>query len=281
MLRVMGENSVRRALSLVLGRITTAYETHGQDVLGQQPRLVAVSKTKPVELIKEAYVAGQRHFGENYVQELEKKSTDPDLQSSCPDIRWHFIGHLQRSNVNKLLKSPNLSVVETIDSERLATAVNNAWQKLQKIDPLKVFLQVNTSGEENKHGCNPEEASSLAVHIRDKCPQLQLLGVMTIGIYNYDTSLGPNPDFLSLVQSREHILEELKLDKNHFEMSMGMSNDFEHAIQLGSTNVRVGSTIFGTREYKPKVENESNLTETDSKVDSLTDSLQSAPLLAV
>lgn len=112
------------------------------------PRLVAVSKTKPTNLIIEAYEAGQKHFGENYVNELIEKANHPDILTR--DIRWHFIGHLQRNKVNKLLAIPNLYMVETVDTEKLASALDKAWQKLRKQDNLKlnVLVQINTSGEE-------------------------------------------------------------------------------------------------------------------------------------
>lgn len=115
-----------------------------------QPRLVAVGKTKPPELLIAAYEAGQRNFGENYVNELIDKANNAEILEKCKDIRWHFIGHLQRNKVNKILKIPNLYLIETIDSEKLATAVDNAWDKLKKDKDAKlnIMVQVNTSKEE-------------------------------------------------------------------------------------------------------------------------------------
>lgn len=109
-----------------------------------------MSKLKPPELIIEAYKAGQRHFGENYVNELAEKGNHPDILRECKDIRWHFIGHLQRNKVNKILSVPNLYVVETIDSERIASSLNVSWSKFRKYNDLKlkVMIQVNTSKEE-------------------------------------------------------------------------------------------------------------------------------------
>lgn len=97
-----------------------------------------------------AYEAGQRHFGENYVNELADKANSPEILEKCKDIRWHFIGHLQKSNVNKLLKVANLHLVETVDSEKIATALDNAWPKYRKSEDskLRIMVQVNTSREE-------------------------------------------------------------------------------------------------------------------------------------
>lgn len=117
-----------------------------------EPRLVAVSKTKSVPLIIEAYEAGQKHFGENYVAELLEKGHDPDILSKCKDIRWHFIGKLQSNKINKVLAVPNLYIVETVHSKKLATGLDNAWSKFRKTDQslLKVMVQINTSGEEGE-----------------------------------------------------------------------------------------------------------------------------------
>lgn len=116
-----------------------------------EPRLVAVSKTKPVNLIIEAYEEGQRHFGENYVQELEEKANNAEILEKCKDIRWHFIGHLQKNKVNKVFSLPNIYLVETVDSQKLATVLNNNWPKFGPPNSkLKILIQVNTSGEEGK-----------------------------------------------------------------------------------------------------------------------------------
>lgn len=112
--------------------------------------LVAVSKLHPKEAVIEAYKAGQRVFGENYVQELFDKASDPEVLATCPDIEWHFIGHLQSNKVNKLISVPNLRLVQTIDSEKLAAALDKAWSSKGSHNPLRVLAQVNTSGEESK-----------------------------------------------------------------------------------------------------------------------------------
>lgn len=193
---------------------------------------------------------GQRNFGENYVNELVEKSRDEALLEVCPDIKWHFIGHLQSNKVNKITTIPNLYMIETIDSEKLANTVNKSWKRVEEKEPLNVMIQINTSGEDQKSGIDPQEAYKLVNHIRQNCPGLLFKGLMTIGAMNHDLNLGPNPDFQKLLECRKNVSEQLNLNELDIELSMGMSNDFEHAIENGSSNIRVGSTIFGARQYK-------------------------------
>ncbi|KAG7481105.1 hypothetical protein MATL_G00063170 [Megalops atlanticus] len=244
-------SEIGKALQAVVDRVKQAAARRPQTLPNVTPRLVAVSKTKSPEMVVEAYQQGQRNFGENYVNELVEKSSDPQILSLCPDIKWHFIGHLQKSNVNKLLGVPNLFMVETLDSVKLADRVNSSWQRLRTVNTqrLKVMVQINTSGEESKHGLPPEETVNTVKHIISRCPALHFVGLMTIGRYGYDLSEGPNPDFQMLLGRRQEVCESLQLPTEEVELSMGMSTDFEHAIEVGSTNVRVGSTIFGEREY--------------------------------
>jgi len=244
------ESFVKENLAAVQNSIEIATKRRlEQDGCYNLPRLVAVSKTKPVSDVVEAYANGQRHFGENYIQELVEKSGDKEILEMCPDIRWHFIGHLQRNKVNKLTSVTNLFMVETIDSAKLADALNTSCSKANRTNKLKVMVQVNTSGEENKSGVASTEVVVLFKHIQENCSNLEVVGLMTIGAYNYDLSLGPNPDFLKLVESHKKLRSSLETP-NTLELSMGMSSDFVHAIELGSTNIRIGSTIFGARALK-------------------------------
>lgn len=227
--------------------------------------------------IIDAYSVGQRHFGENYVQELVEKASDPKILENCKDIRWHFIGHLQSNKIKKIIGLPGLHMVQTIDSEKLAQAVNNAWEK-NRAEPeskLKVLIQVNTSAEDEKNGVEPAKVPELFDFITNKCTSLDLQGLMTIGAYGFDYSKGPNPDFIALLGCLDHIPRPESL-----ELSFGMSDDFEKAvstpdgcvgysvwcfkrfsqnnkyfhnylqIEMGSTIVRVGSSIFGFRAKK-------------------------------
>lgn len=201
-------------------------------------RLVAVSKTKPSNDISALYDIGQRHFGENYVQEILAKV--PELPS---DINWHFIGHLQSQKVKQLIEGvPNLYVLETLDSKKLADKLNKTLQGLER-NPLNVYLQVNTSDEDSKSGVSADYVPELFLYVKENCPYLKVLGLMTIG------APGDISCFDKLVSCRREICEAAGLDINDLELSMGMSGDFEEAIRKGSTSVRVGSIIFGARQY--------------------------------
>ncbi|RZC41863.1 proline synthase co-transcribed bacterial -like protein [Asbolus verrucosus] len=247
----MSEADVKQCLKVVLEKIEQASLKRPQELQYVQPRLVAVSKTKPVDLIVQAYEAGQRHFGENYVRELEEKANDPVILEKCNEIRWHFIGHLQTNKINKVLSLPNIYLIETVDSEHLATTLNKNWPKFGPPNSkLKVMVQINTSGEEDKNGISPSEVVTLTKYIINDCNNLHLDGLMTIGRFGYKAENGPNPDFVSLKNCRNEICQNLGLNWKKVNLSMGMSDGFEHAIDLGSTNVRVGTAIFGPRLKK-------------------------------
>jgi len=189
--------------------------------------LVAVSKTHPADAVREAYAAGQRVFGENYVQELAGKA--PAL-ADLSELRWHFIGHLQRNKVKDVVRVGAL--VETVDSLRLA-------QELDKRTSARVpvLLQVNVAGEAQKSGCAPDELDALVPAVR-ALSKLELRGLMTV------PPLGEAPE-----ASRPHFARLRALAERHrlTELSMGMSADLEVAIEEGATIVRVGTAIFGAR----------------------------------
>ncbi|EAL19038.1 hypothetical protein CNBH1400 [Cryptococcus deneoformans B-3501A] len=224
---------------------------------GAKPRLVAVSKLKPASDIKALYDAGYRHFGENYIQEMvDKAAALPD------DIKWHFIGSLQ-SNKSKLAASvPNLFILETLSSTKVADLLQKSLPPSRQ-SKLNVYLQVNTSGEDSKSGLSPLPSNSaelvdLAMHVIEKCPGLKLLGIMTIG--SWDAShdpTKPNPDFECLKRTRTELAKALAENgvqgapkEDELELSMGMSADFVQAIKEGSSSVRVGTRIFGERPKK-------------------------------
>jgi len=245
---------VRNNLKTILDKVSAGYDDAPVKTRAPaRPRLVAVSKTKPIDDIIAAYQAGQRHFGENYVQELKSKSNDPLLTSQCPDIKWHFIGNCQTNKANLLGDTANLSCVETILSTKLADKIQ--FQLAKRSAKVDVMVQVNTSGEENKNGVAPgPQTVALVRHVADKCPNLVFKGLMTIGALGNSvpreaTQPGSNPDFLTLIQCRKDVAQELQVEESSLELSMGMSNDFLEAIAMGSTNIRVGSSIFGARNY--------------------------------
>jgi pyridoxal phosphate enzyme (YggS family) len=232
------EVNVGGNLQYVAGRIVDACKTAGRDP--NDIRLVAVSKTKPLELLKQAYENGQRVFGENYAQELVEKAKD--IGES--DVVWHFIGGLQSNKVNMLVKNVlpyGKLVVETVGSAKVADKLDSAMRDFD--GKLDIFVQVNTSEEESKSGVSPVEAVDLCRHITSSCGRLQLKGVMTIG------ASGDVQCLETLVHCRQMVADNLGIKSTDLELSMGMSDDFEIAIFHGSTNVRVGSTIFGSRDY--------------------------------
>ncbi|EFN81689.1 pyridoxal phosphate homeostasis protein [Harpegnathos saltator] len=239
-------------LKLVYEKILRAASKKASEHRYFEPRLVAVSKLQSVESILSVYKSGQTHFGENYVNELVEKASHPQILQYGTEIKWHFIGNLQRNKVNKILNVPNLYIIETVDNERLANMLNNLWVKFRKNDDTKlnIMVQINTSQEKEKNGCDMVEAPALVKHIINNCPNLKFIGLMTIGMFGYDIANGPNPDFINLLKCRETICNKLEIDFKNIELSMGMSNDYEHAIELGSTSVRVGSAIFGIRPQK-------------------------------
>jgi len=226
--------------------------------------LVAVSKFKPVADIQACYDTGHRLFGENYFQELLEKTAE----LPC-DVRWHFIGHLQSSKANKLIREvPNLAAVETVDGMKLAEKLNSACELAGREDPLNVYIQVKTSDEDSKSGvsatsfdveipqpdaagnvsdASPDKRTELEVlfdYITISCPRLRLEGLMTIG------APGDMTCFTKLCNARDHLVGRaatISIIPIELKLSMGMSGDFETAIAGGSDIVRVGSSIFGSR----------------------------------
>lgn len=239
------ESLAAAALRSVITRVQQAAERSSRNA--DQIRIVAVSKTKPASLVKQVYDSGHRFFGENYVQEIVEKA--PQLPE---DIEWHFIGNLQSNKVKPLLAGvPNLAMVETVDDEKIANRLDTVVASIGR-KPLKVLVQVNTSGEESKSGVEPSGCVELARHVSLGCPNLEFCGLMTIGMPDY-TSTPEN--FKTLARCRSEVCKALGLREDQCELSMGMSGDFELAIEMGSTNVRIGSTIFGAREYPKKKDN--------------------------
>lgn len=210
-------------------------------VSNNKTRLVCVSKLKPASDIQALYDIGYRHFGENYVQELIEKAKELPK-----DIQWHFIGGLQTNKTKDLAKNiENLYAVETIDTIKKAKKLNDTRAQVGGAK-IGIFIQVNTSGEEQKSGILPgEELSQLVDVVLKECPLLELRGLMTIGSYAASHDEGENPEFSVLSNCKAEI--ESKYSLTGLQLSMGMSGDFQQAIRQGSTSVRVGSSIFGSR----------------------------------
>lgn len=183
--------------------------------------------------------AGQRHFGENYIQELATKAASMPL-----DINWHFIGTLQSNKCKVIAQIPNLFLVETVASVKTAIALDKACAAAGRSEPLGILLQINTSNEDSKGGLRDSDCVSAAREVMQSCQHLKLRGLMTIGSPE-NSAISPNPDFAALVHCKSEV--ERACGISGLELSMGMSHDYENAIMQGSTNVRVGSRIFGAR----------------------------------
>jgi pyridoxal phosphate enzyme (YggS family) len=194
-------------------------------------QIVAVTKyTKDIEPLKRLYNEGQRAFGENRVQDMEEKV---NALSSIP-VEWHFIGNLQKNKINKLLKL-NPFMIQSINSFELAEAINKRADK-----PVRCLLEINSAKEETKHGLNPELAIDTYLKIKEELPNINLQGVMTIGAH---------------VDEEKEIRKSFRLTYEIFEKlkpydakicSMGMSGDFEIAIEEGSNMIRVGSALLNS-----------------------------------
>lgn len=221
--------SIRENLAEVEERIASALarSRRGRDEI----TLIAVTKTFPIDAIQSAWQAGLRDFGENYVQEFETKA--PQL-ANLDGARYHLIGHLQSNKVNKA--SPLFDCVQTVDSTRLASRLNQSRAGAGS-RPLDVMVEVKLSTEESKHGCDPKDLPKLLDEIR-AMRHLRLLGLMTIPPFFEDPERS-RPAFARL--------RELASAHGLHALSMGMSNDFEAAIEEGATHIRVGTALFGRR----------------------------------
>ncbi len=189
--------------------------------------LVAVSKAQPAAAVREAHAAGQRHFGENYVQEWRGKA---EALSDLPDLLWHFVGSLQTNKVKHLVG--RVALVHTVDRLELAREISR--RSAQEGAVTRVLVEVNVAGEAGKAGCAPAEAPALVEAVR-ALPGLDLRGLMCIPPAEGD----PRPHFRTLRALRDRL--------GLSDLSMGMSGDYPAAIEEGATIVRVGTAIFGER----------------------------------
>lgn len=232
------------AIETVKTRIKAACETHQQDPAHIQ--LMAVSKTKPAEMVRAAHAAGLRDFGENYVQEgVEKILALDDLRN---DIQWHFIGPLQSNKTKDV--ALHFDWIHSVDREKIAQRLSE--QRPEDMPALQVCLQVNVSGEASKSGLNPEEVQDLAVTVA-RLPRLCLRGLMAIPEPTEDIAL-QRARFRQLVRCFQQVQQGLprEAQKNFNLLSMGMSADLESAIAESlpdaDTMVRIGTALFGERQ---------------------------------
>ena len=229
-------NDLNQARNHVLEQIQQACLTANRDV--SQVQLLAVSKTHPSEMLKAMYVTGQRAFGENYLQEaLDKIEALSDLE-----IEWHFIGHVQRNKTKHLAEK--FAWVHGVDRLIIAERLSNQREATQQ--PLNICLQVNIDAQDTKDGCQPEEVADLVAQI-SRLPHLKLRGLMVI----------PAPNNPQAFLDAKALFENVKPQHAHPEdwdtLSMGMSGDMSEAIAAGSTMVRVGTALFGSRDYSKLV----------------------------
>ena len=222
-------HNIAEALKSAYNAITE-FQTKQQ--LSQGCRLIAVSKTKPVAAISAAYAAGQRAFGENYVQELVSKATE---LNQLDGIEWHFIGPIQSNKTKDIAQHADW--VHSI--ERLKIAERLSAQRPLDRAPLQVLLQVNISGEASKSGIEPAELIQLANAVAT-LPQLTLRGLMAIPEPGKGAEAFAQMQQLSLQLQQQH--------PDATELSMGMSDDWQQALRFGSTMIRLGTAIFGARE---------------------------------
>ncbi len=210
-----------------------------QSVLEKIPegvQLVAVSKTHPVERIQELYDAGQRVFGENKVQELlEKVPLLPE------DIQWHLIGHLQTNKVKYIAEF--IHTIQSVDSEKILQEISKQATKAKRT--INVLLQIKIAQEDTKYGLEKEEAEEIFhKYLKNEYPNVKINGLMGMASFTEDQS-----QIKAEFQKLKNIFDEFSAMQNLETLSMGMSGDYEIAIESGSNSVRVGSAIFGHRQY--------------------------------
>jgi pyridoxal phosphate enzyme (YggS family) len=226
--------SIAANLQDVLGRIRSAAIAGDRDP--SAVRLVAVSKTRPVDDVLQAIQAGQVVFGENYVQELTGKVTEVP-----GPVEWHFIGHLQSNKVRQI--AGLVTLIHSVDRLSLAEEISRQWGKLGSC--CDILVQANLSGETTKSGTTAADALQLVRDIA-RLPHVRIRGLMTMPPF-FDDPEAARPFFAELKRLAQRIEAERIPGVAMDELSMGMSGDFEAAIQEGATLVRVGTSIFGAR----------------------------------
>ena len=223
-----------RKLSNIRKRIISAAKSCGRSP--EEVRLVAVGKTQPVERIRQAISSGADIIGENYIQEARNKFE----QLGQMTARWHFIGHLQRNKAKYAVRMFDL--IHTVDSIRLARELDHQARKIAKIQPI--LIQVNISGEQTKSGIDEVQALEFVQHVLE-LGNLRLQGLMTMPPF-FDAPEKARPYFAALRMLRDRMEKQIKIKLN--ELSMGMTGDFEVAIEEGATLVRLGTALFGARQ---------------------------------
>ena len=227
---------IKENIISVENNIKTALEASGRAL--NETTLIAVSKTKPVSMLEEAYSYGIRDFGENKVQELCDK-----YEKLPKDIRWHLIGHLQRNKVKYIVDKAYL--IHSVDSLRLAEEIQKEAAK-KEVD-VDILIEVNVSMEDTKYGVSCEETEDLVRQIA-VLPNVHIKGLMTIAPYTENAV--DNVVYFDKLKQLSVDIAEKNIDNVYMNvLSMGMTGDYEEAVKAGSTYVRVGTGIFGERDY--------------------------------
>lgn len=223
-------------IKAVSEKIDAACKRSGRDP--EDVTLINVSKTKPLEMLKEAYAAGSRDFGENKVQELCDKIPEmPD------DIRWHMIGHLQTNKIKYIIG--RTALIHSVDTLHLAEAIEKEATKKDII--TDILIEVNVAGEDSKFGTSDIEANKELIRSISGLEHLHLCGLMTIAPYTDDPET--NRPYFRALRELLYSEEMRSFFPENPVLSMGMSGDYEVAVEEGATHVRVGTGIFGERDY--------------------------------
>ena len=225
--------SLKSKLSQIKENIFTAKEKAG---LGSSVKIIAVTKTRPFSIIKECYQSGIKSIGENRVQEADYKFKS---FLDMPEMERRFIGHLQSNKINKCLEL--FDTIDSIDSVKLSNKISKKGNHLGK--PISVLLEVNTSGETQKHGFLPGEEDEMLSCL--ELPGINVKGLMTVGPNTNDEKKIRN--FFARLRNLKTSLNKQSGGAHLLELSMGMSGDYQYAVEEGSTMVRLGTILFGPR----------------------------------
>ena len=231
-------SALRERFEAVVDRVTQ--RAHEANRSPSEIKIIAVTKTHPVQTIKEALAVGMSEFGESRVQEAEEK-----INALGRDYaRWHLIGHLQANKARRAVQL--FDVIHSLDSTSLAQRLDRLCEEERR--ELAVLIQVDLAGEETKSGVKEAEVKELANVVRD-CHHLELRGLMTLPPFFEEPELA-RPYFRRLRELRDELKHQGYFADNEGELSMGMTHDFEIAIDEGATMIRIGTAIFGAREQK-------------------------------
>jgi hypothetical protein len=233
------EDEIKRNYNNLLLRVERACTRYGRKI--EDITIIAVVKSHPSDVVKMGFTAGIRTFGENRVQETKAKWEE--LADIRDKVTLHLVGHLQRNKSKDAILI--YDVIESVDDIALANELSGRLEAVGREDPIPIMIEVNTSGEETKYGVSPDNALSLLERIRE-LPNLNITGLMTVGPLTGDENRIRGA-FSTLRKLGEKAKEVIKPIDSIFHLSMGMTDDFEIAIEEGSTMIRIGRAVFGER----------------------------------